>query len=78
MTWQEELKKQADSFYSGLGDLQSEAGFEDGVNFAVDKMESLLKKQRVGLLEEIKALDNGYHAQYICVWEADLDKLGDE
>ena len=47
----DELKKQAEGFYIGLGDLQSETGFMDGVNYAIDKskpiIESLLKKQRV-------------------------------
>ena len=48
--WKDELKKQAEGFYIGLGDLQSETGFMDGVNYAIDKskpyIESLLKKQR--------------------------------
>ena len=47
----DELKKQAEGFYIGLGDLQSETGFMDGVNYVIDKskpiIESLLKKQRV-------------------------------
>ena len=45
----DELKKQAEGFYIGLGDLQSETGFMDGVNYAIDKskpiIESLLKKE---------------------------------
>jgi len=49
--WKDELKKQAEGFYIGLGDLQSETGFMDGVNYAIDKskpyIESLLKKERI-------------------------------
>ena len=49
MNWKDELKKQAEGFYIGLGDLQSETSFMDGVNYAIDKSKpyigSLLKKR---------------------------------
>lgn len=38
-----EILKQAESFYEGLGDMDDEAGFIDGVKYALDKVEQLIK-----------------------------------
>ena len=50
MNWEDKLKKQAEGFYIGLGDLQSETSFMDGVNYATDKIMGKIKEMK----EEIK------------------------
>ena len=50
----DELKKQAEGFYIGLGDLQSETGFMDGVNYAIDKIADKIKEM-IDKLEESRS-----------------------
>ena len=67
--WKDELKKRAEGFYIGLGDLQSETSFMDGVNYTIDKskpiIKSLLKTQREKYYYEIENSTGTKEADYI-------------
>ena len=54
MNWEDKLKKQAEGFYIGLGDLQSETSFMDGVNYATDKIMGKIKEM-IDKLEESRS-----------------------